>query len=200
MHTALQATSRTLADYLEARFQADATLGTLFTVGGLSVSLNTPQEMAKRNRQGLSIWLYRVMRDEQRLNDPPFRVSLTEQRAPPLALRLHYLLTPITDPAQRDSPETEQVILGKAMQAMHSRPTLRGVDLRGDFSGSTVELHTRLETLTLEEIARVWDALKASYQLSVSYEVSVVNIDSELAIERISPVEAVLPEYGVIVS
>ena len=39
-----------------------------------------------------------------------------------------------------------------------------------------MELKVRLEPLTLEEITRVWEALEGSYQLSVSYEVSVVNI------------------------
>jgi len=53
--------------------------------------------------------------------------------------------------------------------------------------------------LTVEEITRVWEALDGSYQLSVSYEVSVVNIMPELEPERISPVEIAMPEYGLIV-
>jgi hypothetical protein len=63
-----------------------------------------------------------------------------------------------------------------------------------------VELKVRLEPLTLEEITRVWEALEGSYQLSVSYEVSIVNIMPELEPERISPVDIAMPEYGLIVS
>ena len=58
----------------------------------------------------------------------------------------------------------------------------------------------RLEPLTLEEITRVWEALDGSYQLSVSYEVSVVNIMPEAEPERVTPVQIAMPEYGLIVS
>jgi len=40
--------------------------------------------------------------------------------------------------------------------------------------------------MSLEEITKVWYALERSYELSVSYEVTVVYIDSEL-MESVSP-------------
>jgi len=52
----------------------------------------------------------------------------------------------------------------------------------------------------LEEITRIWEALEGSYQLSVSYEISVVNIMPELEPEQVSPVMISMPEHGVIVS
>ena len=73
---------------------------------------------------------------------------------------------------------------------------LRGADLRGEFVGSDVELTVRLETLNLDEIARVWDALEGSYQLCVSYEVSVVDIDSMLEAQAFTPVKVLMPEIG----
>ena len=197
MYTALRATSRTLAQFLETRFQSDPALQAFFS-GGMVVSLNTPNEMTQRPAEGLSVWLYRVMRDDQRLNDPPRRLNATQLEPPPLPVRLHYLMTPVTN-ERTGNPETEQLILGKVLQLFHSHPLLRGADLQAEFSGTDVELHARLEPLTLEEITRVWEALEGSYQLSVSYEVSVVNIMSEQEPERISPVEVVMPEYGVIV-
>jgi hypothetical protein len=200
MHTALRATSLTLAKFLEDRLKSDPGLSAFFSVGNMVVSLNTPQEMKENNLEGLSVWLYRVIRDEERLNDPPRWLSPTQLQPPPLPVRLHYLITPITEKKQGASPETEQVILGKALQALHSRPRLRGMDLQDDFIGTEVELNVRLEALTLEEISRVWEALEGSYQLSVSYEVSVVNIASEREPEGVTPVEVVLPEYGLIVS
>lgn len=199
MYTALRATSQTIARYLEARFQADSLLAGPFTVGGMVVSLSTPQEMTEKPAEGLSIWLYRVVRDEQRLNDPALRVSATELLPPPLPVRLYYLITPVTNRKLGD-PETEQLILGKVLQSFHGRPVLRGSDLKAELSGTEVELHVRLEALTLEEITRVWEALEGSYQLSVSYEVSVVDIAADLEPERVSPVQVVLPEYGLIVA
>jgi hypothetical protein len=198
MYTALRATSQTLARFLEARFQADPLLSGFFSGGGMVVSLNTPQEMNEKPAEGLSVWLYRIIRDEQRLNDPPVRLSPTELQQPPLPLRLHYLVTPVTSQRFGD-PETEQIILGKVLQVFYSHPILRGIDLQAEFSGTEVELRMRLEPMSLEEITRVWDALEGSYQLSVSYEVSVVNITPELEPERVAPVEIAMPEYGLIV-
>src|SRR5262249_9420889 len=160
--------------FLEIRFRADSLLRGFFS-GGMVVSLNTPQEMNEKPTEGLSVWLYRILRDDQRLNDPPLRISATELQPPPLPLRLHYFMTPVTN-RRTGNPETEQLILGKVLQLFHGHPVLRGADLRGEFIGTEVELKARLEPLSLEEITRVWEALEGSYQLSVSYEVSVVNI------------------------
>jgi hypothetical protein len=145
--------------------------------------------------EGLSIWLYRVMRDEDRLNAPPERLGSGQFRRPPLPLRLHYLITPITRNATASGPETEQTILGNVMQAFYDHPLISGVDLQDDFIGTTLEL-----ALSLDEMSRIWDALEGSYQLSVSYEVSLVMIRSGLEPEDIPPVVAVTPEYGTIVA
>jgi Pvc16 N-terminal domain len=197
MYTALRATSQTVSKFVEERFKADPLLGSFFNGGGMVVSLNTPEEMTEKPIEGVSIWLYRVIRDEQRLNDPPVRLSPTQVQPPPLPLRLHYLITPVTSERFGD-PETEQIILGRVLQIFYSHPILRGIDLKAEFSGTEVELRMRLEPLNLEEITRVWEALQGSYQLSVSYEVSVVNITPELEPERVTPVEIALPEYGLI--
>jgi hypothetical protein len=203
MYTALRATSQTVAEYLRQRLESDTNLGEFFNagLGGTKVvSLNTPQEMTDNGAQGLSVWLYRVMRDEQRLNLPPERIGPNRVRRRPLPVRLHYLITPIISTDQQTSPETEQAILGKVLQAFHDYPKLRGTHLQDDLEGTTVELNIRLEPMSLEEVTRVWDALDRSYQLSVSYEVSVVYIQSEREADDVAPVEVVLPEYGLIVS
>src|SRR5215813_8765050 len=192
MYTALHATSKTLTKFLETPLQA-------FFSSGQTVSLKTPHEMKQGTpEEGVSVWLYRIIRDDQRLNDPPRRLSATQVVPSPLPLRLHYLITPVTKESAAN-PETEQLILGKVLQLFHSHPVLRGADLYDEFSGD-VELHVRLEPMTLEEITRVWEALEGSYQLSVSYEVSVVNIMPELEPEQVTPVDVVLPEYGLVVS
>jgi hypothetical protein len=199
MYTALRATSQTIAQFIEARFQADPLLSAFFSGGGMVVSLNNPHEMTEKPSEGLSVWLYRIIRDDQRLNDPPVRLSATELQQPPLPLRLHYLMTPVTSP-RTGNPETEQLILGKVMQLLHGAAVLRGADLKAEFSGTEVELHIRLEPLGLDEITRIWEALEGSYQLSVSYEVSIVDIMADREPERLTPVEVVMPEYGLIVS
>lgn len=197
MFTALRAASVTLEEFLRQAFEAD--LPDLFVPaagGAMQITLNTPEEM---NVNGVSVWLYRVVRDEQRLNAPPRRISPDQVLVDPLPLRLHYLITPIVDIADQASPQSEQLILGKVLQAFHDTPQLRGNLLQDDFQGTELELTIRLETLSLEEITRVWEALQRAYQLSVSYEVSVVPIASAQPSRAVAPVQVIVGESGVIV-
>jgi hypothetical protein len=200
MHTALRATSQTLRAFLQSRFEASPDLRPFFDSGSggtMTVALQTPREMIRTGAEGVSMWLYRVIRDDQTLNALPRRITPQETLQPPLPLRLHYLITPLTATQTSGGPETEQVILGKVLQLFHDTPRLRGSDLRDELVGTDVELQVRLETMSLEEITRVWDALEGSYQLSISYEVAIVDIDSELQPERAAPVTLVAPEYMV---
>ena len=199
MITAIRATSRTIADFLQGEFANDPDLGASFSgAGTMRVYLNTPAQMTG-SRSGLSVWLYRVTRDEATLNRPPERVSPTRTRPAPLPVRLHYLLTPNIGSNAADSPETEQVILGKALQALHDRPQLSGVDLKDDFEGTRTVVTSRFEGLTIDELARIWDALATSYRTSVSFEVTVVDIESPLRDEVGPPVRLPLVEPAVIV-
>ncbi len=201
MYTALLATSQTLSEYLQNRLETDPNLRTFFDsgLGGtMVVSLRNPEEMAQKNDQGLSMWLYRITRDEDRLNDPPERISPILYQEPPLPLRLHYLFTPVVDPSTTNNTEIEQRVLGKVLQSLYGHPLFRGTDLSGDFAGTDAELRARLEPMSVEDATRIWNALEQPYQLSVSYEVTLVNIDSEI-LESNTPVTQVIPEYGVIV-
>ena len=200
MYTVLAATSATLRQMLVDSIAADigpSGLASFFT-GATTVSLETPQEMQAASRQGLSVWLYRVARDEQRLNDPPQVRTLpsgdVDVLPPPLPVRLHYLLTPITTA----SPDREQRILGRALQLFHTYPIVSGAFLQAELAGTATELHVHLEALGLEEITRVWEALEGSYQLSVSYEVTLARIQVSSDPLRMSLVESVHPDAALI--
>ncbi len=206
MHTALRATSLTLLDFLATGIAADPELGPLFDLmsgGTMRVALNTPEEMTQNNLQGISLWLYRLVRDDQRLNAPPERVSPTRLQPTPLPVRLHYLVTPIVtvDPVDPSaSSEREQTILGKAMQLLYEHPVLRGTDLQDTLAGTVAQLGVRLESHTMDELSRIWTALGRSYELSVSYEVTVVNIEPLAQPVSVAPVRVAMPQYGVVVA
>lgn len=202
MYQAIIAATKTMQHQVDAAIRTDPILfspTSPFQTRGMSVRLNTPFEMTDNNHEGVSIWLYRIVRDDMRLNDPPIRPTPLTLRQPPLPLRLHYLVTPITSRANDGDPETEQYLMGKILQLFQSHPVLRGVDLQAELAGTDAELHVRLETLSVDELSRIWDAIEGSYQLCVSYEVAIVNIESAIEPERVAPVTAVLPEYGLIV-
>jgi hypothetical protein len=196
MYTALADTSRTIKHFLEAQLQA-------FLTGARIVSLNSPVEMqdAGGGQQGLSVWLYRVERDSELLNLPRERLSPGQLRHEPLPLRLHYLVTPLLDTAS-GAAETEQEMLGRVLQSFHDHPMLEGAHLQGGFQNTTVKLRIRLESMNLDETSKLRDMLKLDkpYQLAVSYEVSVVNIDSAQPPTAVSPVTVVMPGYGLIVA
>jgi hypothetical protein len=201
MYQALQSTSLTIAGLLRRWLENDPVLSAFFNSGSggtLVVSINNPQEMARAHEEGVSLWMYRVLRDADRLNQPNTRLNPSQSRFPSLPLRLHYLVTPFVRAGQTNSAELEQLVLGKVMQTFHDHPRFRGADLEGDLAGSTQEFQVSLESLLLEDIARVWNALNQPYQLSVSYEVAILNIDSEV-IEPVAPVQSAEPVTGIIV-
>jgi hypothetical protein len=147
------------------------------------------------------VWLYRIERDETRLNLPDERLPNDLLRPPPLPLRLHFLMTPVTFKGPGGaSPDVQHKMLGRVMQALHTKPILQGVNLQGtDLEGTDQQLHVHLEGLALDEQSRVWEALEGSFTLAVSYEVTVVNIDASLEPRRIAPVRIALPDVSVIV-
>jgi hypothetical protein len=199
MITALRATSETLAAAVRRSLRAEATLTALFAAPG-AVSLATPDEMAQAGVTGLSVWLYRVDRDDMLLNMDEETVDAGLIRRRPLPVRLHYLFTPIISLTAATAPETEQHILGAVLQTFHDHPFLRGPDLQGDFAGTDVELTVRLEHLAIEETTRIWDSLDRSYQLCLSYEVSVVLIASRLPDQRVPIVIGAEIEAGTAVA
>ena len=206
MKTAIRDCSNSLRALLEAQLREDVDLSPFFdpldpapdAIGTMVVNLNNPEEFNQNEIEGVSLWLYLVERDPETLNQLPRRISPDRLLQRPLPLRLHYLVTPRVDHRTRaQAGELEQLILGKVLQALHDQPRLAGALLLDSLSGAPHEFFVRLEPLPLDQITRVWDALEVPYQLCVSYEVSVVPIDSAVIPLPVVPVDSVLAEFGV---
>jgi hypothetical protein len=184
MFTHILAASLTLQGVLQRSFRADPGLAHMFDPaqsGNANVSLATPDDMEAAGDIGISMWLYRLIRDEQTLNQPPRHMTPNLIRREPLPLRAHYLMTPIiTGKADKPAPEAEQLI-GRVLQTFHDEPLISGPDLAGSYEGPAVELAVRPETLGLDETGRIWKGPERSYQLSISYEVAIVVIGSARA-------------------
>lgn len=126
----------------------------------------------------LSVYLYHIEPEPHLRNQPYLNVD-TRLRYPPLALQLHYLIT-----ALDDQEPTNQLVLGRILQHFHDNPYIReigGGPLDDSFGGNSPEARITLEMLTLEELSRVWQALRSGYQLSLAYKVQVVTVDSARA-------------------
>ncbi len=127
----------------------------------------------------LTLFLFEVAEDPSARNRPRVRglspdgdMTLSK---PPMALVLRYLVTP-----WGGDRLTEHRLLGRAMQVLYDGALVAFPDLQGgSLRNSTEALKITLAPLTLEERTRVWFALERPFRLSISYEVRVVNLDSE---------------------
>jgi hypothetical protein len=144
-------------------------------LSGIPIQLQSPKEMQELGLSGVSVWLYKVSRMPEVLNEPPERRGLNQLLRPPLPVQLYYLVTPLLA-----DPITKHTVLGRILQVFNDHAILRGADLQGVLQGTSEQLRVNLEALTLEELSLVWDALSEPYQLSVTYLVQVVKIDSDL--------------------
>ena len=85
------------------------------------------------------------------------------------------------------------------LQLFNDNSVLSGATLADSLAGSQEAFRVTLETLTLEELTRVWHSLAEPYDLSVSYEVQVVSIDSDLEAVQTPPVMVRQTGYAQIV-
>lgn len=204
MFAVLRATSRTIRNLLTDGLVAEPSLNPFFgSIGKMKVSLLTPTQMTAAGTEGISLWMYRVVRDEERLNDPDVRLNSGLVLPPPLPLRAHYLVTPMTSASPNagsgGGPETDQLLLGKVLQFFNDHPQFKGADLQDELSGTDAVLNMRLEPLSLQDTYQIWDALEGSYRLSVSYEVAVLNIDPAVEPSSVGIVTTILPNYEEII-
>jgi hypothetical protein len=129
------------------------------------------------NPAQLTVFLFEAAEDASARNRPRMRGSSPPDlsiRKPPLALLLRYLLTPWSGDRL-----TDHRILGRAMQALYDNAIMSGSALQGGLAGTDQALKITQSMLSLEERTRVWHAVQRPYRISASYEVRVVNLDSE---------------------
>jgi hypothetical protein len=181
--TAIRATSMTLQRLLEVHITNSAEA----QLSGVPIELASPRELRAPDganaTNAVSLWLYRVSRNPDLLNQPPVRTEQGERRHA-LPIELFYLVAPITP-----FPANEQALLGRVLQVLNDHATVRGTDLIDDLADEDTELRVTLETLTLEELTRIWNALDEPYQLSVSYRVQVIEVESGHEPAQTQPVE-----------
>jgi len=185
--TAIRAASETLKAILEANI----TNRSEPELKGVPIDLRSPKEMREANNTtGISLWLYRVARNADVLNNPPRRPAPDKILHRPLPIDLYYLVTPIAN-----DPEDEQLLMGRVIQVFNDHPILSGSDLKDSLQGNSDELRVIFESQSLEDLTKVWYSLQESYQLSVTYIVQLVGIDSDLEPVKSSAVTIRQSEY-----
>src|SRR6185503_735750 len=154
------------------------TLQDLLVADGLDVTLDSPARLPTTANGGegfaaVNLYLYQVTENPYAKNQPWITRSDGVQEYPPLALNLHYLLTPYAS-----DPMSAHQVLTHAMLKFYLNSTLLAAALPDSLQLSVERLTVNLCQMTLEELTRIWNALQTPYRLSVGYEVRVVLIDS----------------------
>jgi hypothetical protein len=113
---------------------------------------------------------------------------------PPLTLNLYYMLTPFSAPrssTSADPPERVQghTMIALAMQAFYNNALVnpKYFPLNTTLGESQVRISS--VQMNLEEITKIWSSFNKPFRMSVCYEVSVVQIQSEEAPKEIHIVE-----------
>ena len=161
-----------------------ATLQNLLTAVTTNVTTKPPAS-AREGGTGdqLNVFLYSVQHSPAFRNAPmPHQSRDGERPHPPLALVLKYMVTAY---GQNDDDVSGQGLMGEAMSLLHDHPLLGPSDIEGITPDSKLQnqverVRITPDTLSLDDMSKLWSSFQsAEYHLSVTYEVSVVLIESD---------------------
>lgn len=166
----ISAVSEALRQILWEAFEADPVIRPIIGSESAIVFTN-PTETVRDSGNRLSLWLYQVSEDEYLKNQPMQRGNgHDENRFPPLALNLLYLVAPFAP-----SSEADHMVLGKTLEVLYDNAIVLLVDAASEIFE---ELRIIFCRMTIEELTRVWEALREPYRLSVCYKIRVTRIES----------------------
>jgi hypothetical protein len=154
------------------------------------VVVGTPDEFEQLDdpaQPTVTVFLYRLGVNPQMRNGPRRLLPDGRTTRPLLPIELCYLVT-----AWARDTRDEYRITGRIVQALYDRPELGPADLQGASweAGDTVQLV--LETLSLDDHCRIWDATDLPYRLSLAYLARVVGIAPTESVIAPPVVEALL--------
>jgi hypothetical protein len=173
--TALGMVSESLKNLLE---------GEMVLSSNPTVTILSPED-AGTNRS-INLFLYKVQENPMLKNmDWQVKPGVANQLVPPpLSLNLYYLMTAYITNDQDTGNMGSHEILGEAMRVFYENPIVPETYLPEGLRGSREQIKIMLNTLDLEELSKVWATFTKAFQLSVLYEVSVVQLDMLPASER----------------
>jgi hypothetical protein len=168
---AIAAVTATLRHLLDHELNAD--------LPGTKVTTRPPD----RTREDLSVKQVNLFLYQTLPNAAWRNTGLSAAAAqPPLALNLYYLLWAHGQEEEEAGPSSHR-LLGQAMRILHDHPVLDPAAIRAALPGNDLDeqperVRITLQPLALDELLKLWTAFQAPYRLSVSYEASVVLIES----------------------
>jgi hypothetical protein len=137
----------------------------------------------------LNVFLYQTGIEAGWRNQDMPGIKSGEVGRPPMPLILHYLITAYSD---TDDDLNSHRLLGRAVSVLHDHPRLEREDLRTAFAGADVHrqverVHVTPQSLSVEELSKLWSTFQTPLRISAAYQACVVLIESTL------PARAALP-------
>jgi hypothetical protein len=111
----------------------------------------------------------------------PGTTNTKPTKSPGMPLDLRYLVT-----AWADTPETQQLILGKALAALDAHPTFGPGDLVDSTCGvdsiwgASESFQFIPDEMGTEDLYQIWESLGHHFELSVPYKARVVRLEHQL--------------------
>lgn len=177
-YTAIVNVGRSLKKLLLDNFSAD-TDDIIKSIKENQITLSSPDEMDDGTT--LSLFLYQVTEDAFLKNQPLKASNSDESQRPPIYLDLFYMVTVNTKSADTgQKAENDLKILGKITQIFNDNPILKGPLLQEPLSKDNQDLKLIFNSLSLDDINKVWNAISKSkpYKTTLYYEVTPVRIES----------------------
>jgi hypothetical protein len=154
-----------------------------------SFELYQSASFLKPMEEGISFYLYRVTVNGSRRNVRPRVDASGARRHAPLPVDLFYMLTPWARSAER-----QHRLLGWAMRTLEETPTLPSGVLN-HYAAPEHDTFAPDETVTviqdqisIQDMFNLWDFAKHNIQVSVTYAVRLVAIESSV-LESDDPVQ-----------
>ncbi|WP_394840109.1 DUF4255 domain-containing protein [Pendulispora rubella] len=163
-------------------------------LGSQVVTVRPPDKArdSEPTKNQINLFLYGVTFNAAYRNmDMPDRGRSGEAATPPLALDLHYLLTAYGEEDDRGEPKSH-AMLSRAMLVFHETPVLAREAIQNNSDSNLNRQIERVritpQTLTIEDLYKLWTTFQAPYRVSTAYQVSVVLIEGEATGRRPLPV------------
>lgn len=186
-NAAIAAVTATLTNMLQSAVSADG------VVSSGKVTAHAP-DVARQGTTGnqVNLFLYRISIDAAWRNQDPPSIRPGEIAQPPLPLVLSYLITAF---GENDDEISAHRLLGIAMGVLNDTPVLPRSLIASALPAPGSGLEQQVEQVRItpdprpqDEISRMWTTFGTGYRLSVSYDASVVLIDSKRPVNAAAPV------------
>lgn len=154
----------------------------------LNITFGSPadEEGSGDNAPRLYVFLYNIIEDAYTKNRPEeFRggARLLSFK-PPLAVSLYYMLTPYSAPRSSttaDPPDRVQAhtMIALAMRAFYDNVLISPKYFPANTALQESQVRISSVQMNLEEITKIWSSFNRPFRLSLCFEVSIVQIQSE---------------------